>query len=136
MTTSTRARLREHEYTARKYPRCWKRASRIIRSLANGVCQRCGQACDFLEVHHVGAPFANGKPGNPHDKHDLRRENLLPICYTCHDELEHVGAIRHKQKARRKKRRARVEAHRALGIGTGLVIYTPQEGSKLCYSGI
>jgi hypothetical protein len=127
MTTSTRARLREREYTARKYPKCWPHASQVIRRLANGICQRCGQACDRLEVHHIGTPYADGKPGNPHDKHDIRRENLLPICFTCHDELEHVGAIRARQKARRRRRRAKRETHQALGVGTGLVVYQSQE---------
>jgi 5-methylcytosine-specific restriction endonuclease McrA len=127
MTTSTRARLRERQYTARKYPQCWPRASRIIRRLANGICQRCGLVCNSLEVHHIGSPYADGRAGDPHDKHDIRPENLTAICFTCHDEIEHVGAIRRRQKTRRKKRRARVEAHRALGVGTGLVLYQPDQ---------
>ena len=120
---SIRARLRERQYKTSKYPRCWKRASRIIRRLANGVCQRCGQPAEQLEVHHVGAPYIDGRPGNPHDKHDIRPENLLPICFSCHDEIEHVGAIRKTQRKRKKRRAERREAHRALGIGTGLVVY-------------
>jgi 5-methylcytosine-specific restriction endonuclease McrA len=122
MTTSIRARLREREYQIRKYPRCWKRASRAIRRIVGNVCQRCGEIRPNLEVHHIGAPYADGRPGDPHDKHDIRRENLLPICYECHDEIEHVKAIRHRQKNKRQKRRAKIEAHRALGIGTGLVV--------------
>ncbi len=125
MITSTSARLRKRRYSLTKYPTCWKRVSRVIRALANGHCERCGKACDCLEVHHIGADYI-GRAGNPHDKHDIRRENLTAICFTCHDELEHVGKIRKKQKTRKQRRRAMLEAHRALGIGTGLVVW---EGS-------
>jgi HNH endonuclease len=122
MTTSIRARLRERSYQITKYPRCWKRASAVIRRLANGHCERCSQECQNLEVHHIGAPYIEGRPGSPRDKHDIRRENLAAICFTCHDQLEHVGAIRRRMRTRRKNKRAKREAHRALGIGTGLVV--------------
>lgn len=126
MNIHTRLRLRSYLNT--KYPACWKRASRAIRRLAGGICQRCGQPCDRLEVHHAGVPFADGRPGDPHDKHDIRYENLMAICFTCHDELEHVGAIRKRQKARKKKRQAKRQAHRSLNVGTGLVLW---EGSNV-----
>lgn len=104
-----------------KYPRNWKRVSQIIRSLAGGRCEWCGNPCDSLEVHHIGTPWADGRPGNHCDKHDLRRENLAAICFTCHNQAEHVGAIRRKKRDQKKRRRARLEAHQALGIGTGLM---------------
>jgi ribosomal protein L34E len=121
---SIRARLREREMKARKYPRCWKRVSRIIRALAHERCERCGQHCDNLSVHHIGAPYIDGTPGNKTDKHDIRRENLAALCYTCHCELDGVdlGAVRRKYKKRKAKRRNKLETHRALGIGTGLVV--------------
>ncbi|MBO0781030.1 MAG: hypothetical protein J2P37_19600 [Ktedonobacteraceae bacterium] len=106
---------------AQKYPRCWKRASRTIRRLAGGHCERCGCACNNLSVHHIGTPFANGKPGDPHDKHDLRRENLTALCFACHDEIEHIRAISEAVKQQKQKRAAQLVAHRALGIGTGLI---------------
>jgi len=106
-----------------KYPRNWKRASMIIRRLANGHCEWCGQGCDRLEVHHIGTPWADGRPGDHRDKHDLSRENLVAICFSCHDQVEHVGKIRTKMRDRKKRRRARMELHRAMGIGTGLVLF-------------
>ena len=117
----TRAKLRELSYKLTKYPRNQRRVSKIIIRLANGVCERCGKTGYKLEVHHMGAPYADGRPGNPHDKHDIRRENLTAICTDCHDELEHVRAIRKNKRKRNKRRAARFEAHRALGLGTGLV---------------
>ena len=103
-----------------KYPTCWKRVSLLIRRLAAGHCERCGRVCDTLSVHHQGAPFAN-KLGNSQDKHDIRRENLIALCFPCHDELDHIRIVREKTKQRKAKRAARKEAHQALGIGTGLM---------------
>jgi len=106
-----------------KYPRCWKRVSRLIRKLANGHCEWCGQLCDTLSVHHIGTrrPTGNGwKNGNPCDKHDIRRENLAALCERCHDQAD--AHIRRKCGKARAKRAAKREAHQALGIGTGLLV--------------
>lgn len=102
------------------YPRNWPKASRVIRRIAGYLCEQCGQPCH--SVHHKGAPFATGegwRPGRRGDKHDLRRENLISLCWSCHDRaddgaLSFYAALR----ARGQGKRAR---HRALGIGTGLV---------------
>ena len=51
----------------------------------------CGQPCNTLSVHHIGAPLATGtgwKRGNPCDKHDVRRENLAALCWTCHSTAD------------------------------------------------
>jgi 5-methylcytosine-specific restriction endonuclease McrA len=63
-----------------------KRAKWVIRRLANGHCERCRRRCELWELaaHHLGPPYANGKPGDPHDKHDIRRENLVALCPECH----------------------------------------------------
>jgi 5-methylcytosine-specific restriction endonuclease McrA len=129
MTTSIRARVRTRAYLEVKYPACWDRASAIIRRRAGGHCERCGKKCHSLEVHHIGAPYIDGRSGNPHDKHDIRPENLIAICFACHDELEHVAAIRYKKHLQKKKRRARLARHRALGIGVGLVVYMGTEAA-------
>jgi hypothetical protein len=86
-----------------------------------------------LEVHHIGTPWADGRPGDHCDKHDLRRENLAAICFACHDQAEHVGEIRYKMRERKRRRRARLEAHQALNIGTGLVVLgnTPARPSEI-----
>ena len=116
-----------------KYPRCWKRVSLRIRQLAAGHCERCGRACDSLSVHHLGTPFANGTPGNSHDKHDIRRENLIALCFPCHDELDHIRIVRKKTKQRKAKRAEKRAAHQALGVGTGLVVFpnTPARPSTV-----
>ena len=106
-----------------KYPVCWKRVSLLIRRLANGCCEWCGQPCDQLSVHHIGTKRPTGrgwKNGNPCDKHDLRRENLVALCWRCHERTD--APIRWKCEKAKAKRRAKMEAHRALGIGTGLVV--------------
>jgi 5-methylcytosine-specific restriction endonuclease McrA len=122
---SLRARQRLMTCQGSKYPTCWKRASATIRRLAGGVCQRCGQPAHDLSVHHIGTPFADGRPGDKTDKHDIRRENLIALCFTCHDELDHIRIVRAKQRERKARRQARRAAHQALGIGTGLILYQP-----------
>lgn len=107
-----------------KYPRNWPKVSRIIRRIADGLCERCGQPAH--SVHHIGAPLATGngwRPGKKSDKHDLRRENLISLCFECHDELDN-GALsfyaRLRARGANKKRK-----HRALGIGSGLIALKP-----------
>ena len=107
-----------------KYPCGWKRRiSPTIRRLANGRCERCGMPCNNLSVHHRGVPFANGRPGDKRDKHDIRRENLQALCFACHDKLDDLRAVKRARKIRKAKQATRVAAHQALGIGTGLIPY-------------
>ena len=103
-----------------RYPSCWPKVSRLIRALAAGRCEQCHKRSKGLSVHHKGVPFATGRPGNKHDKHDIRRENLVALCPQCHD-LEDDGAcsgLRKRDFKRREKRRQ----HARLGVGTGLVV--------------
>jgi 5-methylcytosine-specific restriction endonuclease McrA len=37
-----------------------------------------------LSVHHLGVPYAIDRAGDPSDKHDIRRENLVALCWDCH----------------------------------------------------
>lgn len=37
-----------------------------------------------LTVHHRGVPYPDGRPGDPHDKLDVRPENLAALCQRCH----------------------------------------------------
>lgn len=104
-----------------KYPSNWKKVTKTIRRIAGGRCEQCGKP--FIDsIHHIGAPYADGKPGNPRDKHDLRRENLIALCLDCHDAIDQIRAKRHTQKKRRKRKKEQLELHRSLGIGTGLVL--------------
>lgn len=107
-----------------KYPNCWPKVTYVIKRLARFHCERCGQkkSKSFyrqLTVHHIGAPYADGRPGNPRDKHDIRRENLIVLCNRCHDEVE---PKRKKYRRKDEKRMSKVARHRALGVGTGLVV--------------
>jgi hypothetical protein len=37
-----------------------------------------------LTVHHIGVDKPDGTPGDPHDKMDVRDENLVALCQRCH----------------------------------------------------
>lgn len=99
-----------------QYPRAWKKISLIIRRLAKGACEWCHSPCDNLSVHHIGAPLANGKGGwkhgNPCDMHDVRRENLVALCWRCHSEADRP--LREKCEATKARRATKRERHEAL----------------------
>jgi hypothetical protein len=105
------------------YPPNWKKVSRIIRKLAGGHCQRCGCESNRLSVHHIGVPYANGQPGDPRDKYDVRLENLITLCHECHGEVDD-GQKRYIKMMT--KRRSKLEQHRLLGVGSGLVLLCTQ----------
>lgn len=114
----------------KNYPKNWHKASKTLRRVV-GCCELCGldYPVDQLQVHHIGANYINGLPGDPHDKHDLRRENLQSICVLCHSFIDNTPSpyasqaerSRVRKLARLERRRERIEAHRSLNIGTGLV---------------
>ncbi len=107
------------------YPQNWGKVGHVLRRVI-GCCERCGATQD-LTIHHRGIPYADGRPGCPHDKHDLRRENLQVLCIPCHDEIEPCRTwIREKKFRRRCERRAKRDMHRALGVGTGLMVIEGQ----------
>lgn len=115
--------MAEINYSA-KYPRNWPKVTGILKRLTHYHCERCGQKKGHhylkqLTVHHQGAPYADGRPGDPRDKHDLRRENLIVLCNQCHDEVEPKRKKYRKIEQKKQSKRAR---HRALGVGTGLVL--------------
>lgn len=65
-----------------------------------------------LTTAHIGAPHPDGRPGDKHDKHDCRPENLLALCQRCHlieDIDEHVA------RAKITRARQKQEAARAAG---------------------
>lgn len=64
----------------------------------------------ILTIAHLGVPFATGdgwRIGNPHDKFDVRADNLCCLCQRCHilydlsDHMQHAaeGRMRKKQEA-------------------------------------
>jgi len=57
-----------------------------------------------LTVHHIGADHADGTPGDPRDKMDVRDENLIALCQACHlaADLDHHIAEARKTRARKR----------------------------------
>lgn len=65
-----------------------------------------------LTVHHIGIDHADGRPGNPHDKMDVRPENLIALCQKCHFSADKDIHI-----ANRKKTIARKKAEKTAAQG-------------------
>lgn len=115
----------------KRYPKNWKEISKRIRERSGGQCEcegecglhngedmywpkrRCiernGEKAVFakgkviLTVAHLGVPKPDGSLGDPHDKMDVRDENLKAMCQRCHlryDIDEHVK----NRKARKEKK--------------------------------
>jgi hypothetical protein len=103
-----------------KYPHNWRKASWVIRRIAGYRCEQCGQPAH--SVHHKGVAWATGdgwRPGRRSDKHDLRRENLISLCFSCHDFVDNgaltfYASLRARGQSKRRK-------HRTLNIGCGLI---------------
>jgi 5-methylcytosine-specific restriction endonuclease McrA len=96
-----------------RYPRYWDRISLYVRKRAGWKCEWCGVAQGtvvegakrpykiVLTVAHIGVPYPDGRAGNPHDKMDTRRENLVALCQPCHlrfDREEHLERQRENRK--------------------------------------
>ncbi|MGH2478059.1 MAG: HNH endonuclease [Ktedonobacteraceae bacterium] len=105
-----------------RYPTGWRKISRTIRRVAGYRCEWCGVPNGaplasgrlggvVLTVAHLGAPYANGCPGDSHDKHDVRRENLACLCQRCHLRYDLEEHIQHAKATRQRK--AREQAHAA-----------------------
>jgi len=90
-------------FDASRYPANWKAISLRIRELEGWQCKFCGAKYGqphpltgskvILTVAHLGVPYPDGTPGNPHDKMDVRDENLAALCQRCHlnnDRAEHL----------------------------------------------
>ena len=100
-----------------RYPDNWKEISLRIRERDGWRCKLCGAENGkpnprtgsrvVLTVMHLGVPYPDGRPGDPHDKMDVRDENLISGCQACHllyDLPEHM------KNAARTRRRKRIEA--------------------------
>lgn len=105
-----------------RYGPNWPKVSRTIRRIAGNRCEWCGvpngvplpsgrKGKVILTVAHLGTPFADGRPGDRHDKHDIRRENLASLCQSCHLRYDLPDHIAHARETRqRKKREARARS--------------------------
>lgn len=102
-----------------RYPPGWRKISRTIRRIAGDHCEQCGISNGLplpsgrpgkvvLTVAHIGAPLATGagwRSGDKHDKHDVRRENLLALCQRCHLAIDLEDHIAHARATRQRKKR-------------------------------
>ncbi len=57
-----------------------------------------------LTVAHLGAPHADGTPGDKHDKMDVRDENLAALCQRCHLQFDLKDHMRHAAETRRRQK--------------------------------
>ena len=112
-----------------RYPKDWKAISERIRERSGGQCEcmgECGlhrtnpgprRCCEMnghpakwakgkvvLTVAHLGVDYPDGRKGDPHDKLDVRDENLKALCQRCHlryDVKEHVKNAARTREAKR-----------------------------------
>ena len=99
----------------RRYPANWKQISLERRKAANWHCEWCGAANGkphpetgstvVLTVAHLGVTHADGRPGDKHDKHDTRPENLAALCQRCHLNYDRDDHIAHAAETRRQKKK-------------------------------
>ncbi len=95
----------------------WKEISLAHRTLAGWRCEWCkvpngtyrmgvkGKPYKVvLTVAHLGTPYPDGRPGNKHDKMDVRPENLAALCQSCHlrydldEHIQHAKENRHRRR--------------------------------------
>ncbi len=62
----------------------------------------------ILTVHHIGIPYPDGRQGDPHDKMDVRDENLIALCQRCHLLADLPMHIEKAKETRAKKKRERI----------------------------
>jgi hypothetical protein len=104
-----------------RYPANWEEISYRIRFVrAGGKCEGSPAYPDCRAEHgkphpvtgsivvlttaHIGASWPDGTPGDPHDKMDVRDENLKAWCQRCHltyDLSEHIANRKRNQRRKR-----------------------------------
>jgi hypothetical protein len=90
-------------FDASRYPATWPEISLPIREREGWKGKFCGAihgqphpltgSTVILTVAHLGVPYSDGTPGNPHDKMEVRDENLAALCQRRHlnyDRAEHM----------------------------------------------
>ena len=108
----------------KRYPPDWEKISISIRKRSKNKCECTGECgthsgrCNaenyqphpitnskvILTVAHLGIPYPDGRPGNKHDKMDVRRKNLKAMCQRCHlifdlpEHKENAARTRHLRK--------------------------------------
>ncbi len=57
-----------------------------------------------LTTAHLGTAKPDGSPGDKHDKHDCRDENLAALCQQCHLRYDIAEHVENASKTREKRR--------------------------------
>lgn len=111
----------------KRYPTNWRKVSLLIRRIAGWRCEWCkipngvplpsGRAGKVvLTVAHLGTPYADGRPGDKHDKHDIRRENLAALCQACHLRYDLDEHMEHAKETRQRKKQEQAHASGQLSL--------------------
>jgi hypothetical protein len=71
----------------------------VLEGMAAEVALMDGDKLTYivLTTAHLGTPHPDGRPGDKHDKMDVRDENLAHLCQRCHllyDLKDHVANAR------------------------------------------
>lgn len=70
----------------------WRNICATMIKLANSKCERCGNSPARLEVHHLNYERFGGRE---------RRNDLLVVCKTCHEQVEIIRQQELKKKAQK-----------------------------------
>lgn len=100
------------DYT--RYPADWKAIALATKEAARWICQDCEMQCRkpsetfdthkrTMSVRRADVMHADGRPGDPHDKMDVRPENLLALCSRCHLIRDVPIHVLHAAETRRRK---------------------------------
>jgi len=119
-----------------RYPTSWRKVSLTIRRLAEWRCEWCKiensaplpsgrEGRVVLTVAHLGTPYADGRPGDKHDKHDIRRENLAALCQACHLRYDLDEHMQHARETRQRKKREQAYASGQLPL------FSEREGDEM-----
>ena len=97
------------------YPDDWREISLAIREREGWRCKWCAAKNSqphpitgskvVLTVAHLGTAHADGTPGDKHDKHDVRPENLAALCQRCHLNYDRTDHVRKAAETRRRRKR-------------------------------
>ncbi len=106
-----------------RYPPNWEEISLARRTQAGWRCEWCDVPNGtirigikrkpykvVLTVAHLGTPYPDGRPGDKHDKMDVRPENLAALCQACHLRYDIDEHIQHARETRQRRRYAQAYA--------------------------
>jgi len=96
------------------YPPDWDEISLRVREEAGGQCQCTGECglhrgqrcteCDYIKAKYASGIVVLTVAHRNHYPPDVRDENLLAMCNTCHLRYDHVLHVTHAWAKRRARR--------------------------------